>query len=127
MTDKQVTEIRTNDYSQDYGGVNVLIDGREASFGSVVGYALYNGKDPVEAVLNCKERMVTQPHNGHKLVWISLSGTAICGDPGYYERQEQRRARMPVLKTGDLVKYEGNVYEIVPEHNKNFGLRKVAA
>jgi hypothetical protein len=117
--------IKVQDYSQEYGGVPVIIDGREASFNSVVGYALYNNEDPVEAVLDCKARMVSQPYNGHKLVWINLSSVCISGDPGYYAAQEARRALMPKLSVGDLVRFESNVYQIVAEPNKNYGLRKV--
>lgn len=116
------TLIATNDYSQNHGGVPVMIDGHECSFGSVVGYALYNKEDPVEAVITTIEKMKTQPYNGHKLVWINKCGTCICGDKGYYERQEARRAQMPQLTVGDRVTFEGKDYEIAPDHNNNYKL-----
>lgn len=115
------------DYSKNYGGINVLIDGRECSFSSVVGYALYNNEDPVEAVVDCMARMVSQPYNGHKLVWVSVSSVCICSDPGFYDRKQAARDAMPKLSVGDVVKFEGNLYEIIPANNKNYALKKINA
>ena len=110
--------IVTNDYSKEYGGVPVIIDGHECSFGSVVGYALYNRACPIKAVERAKA-------NGHDLHWINRSATVLCSDRGYYERVAARRAKMPKLAVGNIVSYEGRRFEIVRAPNSNYDLKPI--
>lgn len=127
MSTTTLTKLAVTNHLENYGGVSVLINGDECHLGSVVGYALYNREDPVQAVLDTLERMKTQPYNGHKLVWINRRGTCISGDPGHYERQEARRAAMPRLSVGDIVEFEGKRYEIENAPNRNYNLAPIPA
>jgi hypothetical protein len=122
-----ITTLTVADYNENYGGVSVIIDGRECSIASVKGYALYCKEDPVEAVADTLRKIKEQPYNGHKLVWINVSATMLTNSKAHYDRQEAKRAAMPVLNTGDVIEFEGNTYEIVPAANSNFNLKAVAA
>lgn len=124
---KTTTTLTVADYSKNYGGLDIMIDGRECSICSVVGYALYNKEDPVEAVLDTLCKMKEFPGNGYEMVWINLKGTMITSSKAYYEKLNAARAAMPKLSTGDLIEFEGKVYEIIPANNRNFGLKPVAA
>jgi hypothetical protein len=121
------TTLTVVDYTQNNGGLPVIIDGRECSINSVGGYAKHYGEDPVEAVADTLRKMKEFPYHGHKLVWINVSATMITSSKGHYDRQEAKRAAMPKLSTGDVVEFEGNTYEIVPAANRNFHLKAVAA
>lgn len=124
----QITKIETLDHSLDYGGVDVIINDTrkrysglvrgevKASFGSCTGYALYCKEDPEESIQRATKF-------GHKQVWINLKAGVLTNSPEYYEREAAHWAKAPILNLGDLVEYEGNVYEIVPEPNDNFGLK----
>ncbi len=121
------TTLTVVDYTQNNGGLPVIIDGRACSINSVGGYAKHYGEDPVEAVADTLRKMKEFPYHGHKLVWINVSPTVLCGDNGFYEARDAARAAMPKLSTGDVVEFEGNTYEIVPAANHNFHLKAVAA
>lgn len=110
-------KLEVRDYSKNYGGVDVMIDGQECSVCSVAGYALYCKADPVAAVQLAERR-------GHDLVWINRAASVICGDAGFYERQAARRAAMPKLGVGDMVEFEGNQYQIVKAPNDNYALKR---
>lgn len=118
-------KLTVKNYADNYGGIDLIIDGRQCSIGSVVGYALHNGEDPVAAVLRTQEKMQKRPYDGHKMVWINLSSVTMCADKGFYEAEAAKRAEMPNLNTGDVIEFEGNKYEIVPANNRNFGLKKI--
>lgn len=121
----EIIDIVVRDYFQNYGGAPIIIDGRKASIGGVVGYALYNKEDPVEAVLDTARKMKEQPYNGHRMVWVRVISTVITSSKSYYEREEAARAAMPKLSTGDHIRFEGKVYQITPAHNNNFDLKPV--
>jgi hypothetical protein len=57
---------------------------------------------------------------GHDLYWINLESSVICADPGYYEREEAKWADAPRISVGDVVEFEGKLFEIKPTFNGNF-------
>lgn len=122
MTVNTITKLEVTDYSKNHGGVRVMIEGRECSICSVVGYALYNKEDPVDAVLRTMEKMVSHPYNGHKLVWINLRGTMLTDSRERNEQAAAERAAMPQLTCADRILFEGRVYDIAPTFNNNFNL-----
>lgn len=124
MAEKQAIKIEVVDYARDHGGVRVMIEGKECSICSVVGYALYCKDDPVAAVLRTAERMLSHPYDGHKMVWISRSATVMTSSRAHNERAAAERAMMLQLELHDCIQFEGVKYVIAPDHNDNFRLVK---
>jgi hypothetical protein len=143
VTIPTITQIHPDYYGPDnYGGARAMIGGREVSFGSVRGYAIYNlglwnkyqGPEAmakaeaagqtiwqwVSAKVASAEQRATERHD--KLQWINVSATVISADAGFYERQEVRRAAMPRLQVGDIVDFEGKLSRIENDHNRNYKL-----
>ena len=103
-----------------HGGARVFINGRKCSFNSVRSYVAYNNlvygenRDPAEA----EAREMAKPDG--KLYWINLNAGVLSGDPGYYEREAAKWADAPSLLVGDVVEFEGKLFEIKPAFNGNF-------
>lgn len=85
---------------------------RTYSPGSVVSYALQYNECPIAAVERTKEKMKSQPYNGHKLHWINANSTCISAD-----KQAQRQLVRVTL--GMRVRFEGLLATIEADHNNN--------
>lgn len=104
---------------KNHGGARLIVNGRKCSMSSVRAYAEYNNlvygddRDADAAVAKAIAR-------GHDLYWINLESSVICADPGYYEREEAKWADAPRISVGDVVEFEGKLFEIKPAFNGNF-------
>lgn len=106
------------------GETKARINGKRCYFGSVIGYVLkcnaennwsqYH-RDPYEAHTEALER-------GHQTRWVSLSATCLFGDRHAAERDAAEWAGAVTLSIGDLVRFDGRLYKIAPDHNGNFKL-----
>jgi hypothetical protein len=96
-----------------YGDI-IQRDGRLTSYkiGSVIGYALDSGDDPIEWYERAKE-------NGHDLHWANQQGVCISASGG------KRPPDHIQVKTGQLVNYEGLVFRLDPAPNDNIKLVEV--
>lgn len=104
-----------------HGGARMIINGKKCSFSSVRSYAEYsNLTSPPAYQRDIEEAVARAVERKHDLYWINLEGSVMCGDPGYYEREAAKWADAPVLRVGDVVEFEGVVFEIRPDHNGNF-------
>lgn len=110
-----------------HGGARAIIDGRKVSVSSVRRYAEYciavygrNEESVEEAIARAKAR-------GDKMVWVNLEAGVICGDPGFYDREAAKWAGAPRLSSGDLIDFDGEVFRIEPDFNRNFKLVAVEA
>jgi hypothetical protein len=110
-----------------HGGARVFIDGRKCSVSSVRRYAEYNvaiyGEDE-ERVEKAIERAKAR---GDKMVWVNLESSVICGDPGYYEREAAKWADAPKVVSGECIEFDGEIFRVEPDFNRNFKLIAVAA
>lgn len=81
---------------------------RTFTVGTVIGYALRNGDDPVEAIDQARA-------NGHELVWINANGAVLSAE---------RRPSLGhiIIQLGDRVRLEGRVYTIAAAPNRNLKL-----
>lgn len=93
-------------------GETVLIGDRRFTFGSVVGYAMENGEDPVEAV----ERATRL---GHEMRWLSSNAS------GIYSGSVIEHEVMYALSFGDVVRFEGGNYRVDRAPNANAKLVRV--
>lgn len=84
--------------------------------GSVVSYALQYNECPIAAVERCRERMKSQPYNGHKLHWLNQCASVIC-DGG------RERETLVLVEVGMIVNFEGRKFELVAEPNNNLGFK----
>ena len=124
---KQITKIEMDHFgANNYGGCKAIIDGRECSFGSVVGYTIYtlslwnkhtNPMTFQEIAAKVESSVKMSEDRKEKMVWINLR--ALCIHNGPRDTSYDNAVR---LSTGDLVEVEGKVYQIAPDHNKNFKL-----
>lgn len=87
-------------------GQKLIIDGRDATAGTVVGYAQSYGECPVAAL----ERATAA---GHEIRWINLDAVAITA------WKQTPVERLP-LSTGDLIWLDGCLCRIEGRANKNF-------
>ena len=92
---------------------------RTYSAGSVVSYALQYNECPIEAVARNKEKMISQPYNGHKLHWINANSTCISS-----HKQAQRQLVRVTL--GMRVRFEGLLATIEADHNNNLRFAPIA-
>jgi hypothetical protein len=88
------------------------------TLGTVAGYAIRNGDDPIEAIERCKRNMVEHPHNGHKLYWANANSVTIHNGP--YTKEE-----VPGFEFGDEIILQGKRFRLEPDHNDNCKLVEV--
>jgi len=87
-----------------------------ATVGTVIGYAMDNAEDPIDAYNSVVKQNNDIPSRAHYVfVWISLDGTVISNSP-------ERKVIRVNVSVGDVVKLEGKFYSIEPAHNDNFKL-----
>jgi hypothetical protein len=96
------------------------VNGIRVYVGSVKGYsASYHGD--VDA--DVKRALA----NGHKLYWLGLQCSVICGDKGYYAADRAKWAGAVPLALGDIIRVDDSgPLTIGPAPNGNFSLTKVA-
>lgn len=80
--------------------------------GSVVSYALAYNECPIEAVEDCRAKMVKFPYNGHKLHWINACASVISDSP----RPSELLVKVTI---GMAVNFEGHKFTIQADHNNN--------
>lgn len=104
-----------------HGGARVFINGRKCSFASVRSYAEYcNLTSPPAYYRDVEAAVAMAIERKHALYWINLESSVLSGDPGYYEREAAKWADAPSLLVGDVVEFEGKLFEIKPAFNGNF-------
>lgn len=108
------TFLDVTDYRKNYGGIDVTIDGKHCHINSVVGYAIFNRRCPIQSTDRARA-------NGHQLHWISRVATVIA-DRASNARRLAEIAALPHFNCGDHVFYEGRRFQIAPDHNDNFKL-----
>lgn len=86
---------------------------RHYQIGSVASYALDAARCPIEAVKLAKER-------GHPLYYVFALGSAIVA-------HDAPREQYLGVRVGQKVWFEGHVFEIEAQPNRNLGLAKVGA
>jgi hypothetical protein len=110
-----------------HGGARILINGRKCSVSSVRRYAEYNVAVYGDSEERIEKSIARAKANGHDMVWVSLEASVICGDPGYYEREAAKWADAPRISSGELIEFDGDVFRVEPDFNRNFKLIAVAA
>lgn len=88
------------------------------TLGTIAGYAIQNGEDPIEAIDHCKRMMVEHPYDGHKLYWANAN--AVCIHNGPYTKEE-----VPGFEFGDEIILQGKKFILRPDHNQNVKLEEV--
>ena len=93
---------------------------RTYSAGSVVSYALENNECPIQAIEDCKAKMVSYPYAGHKLHWINANGSMLTS---------HARPAETVIEVilGMRVRFQGLLATIEADHNNNLRFAPVAA
>ena len=81
------------------------------TLGSVIGYALKNGNCPIEALDRARDK-------GHKLHWANANSVVITN-------QAQPKEQHVAVEIGDLIRFQGRVFELVRTPNRNVGLKEV--
>jgi hypothetical protein len=81
------------------------------SLGSVVGYAVECGDDPLAELERAKER-------GHKLHWANASATVLSA-------HQRAKETVFVLNLGDTITFEGIRFRLDPDHNDNIKLTNI--
>jgi hypothetical protein len=104
---------------EEHGGALIFINGRKCSFSSVRSYTMYNNVTYGENE-DLDEAVARAASKHHPLYWITLHGSVLCGDPGFYDREAARWANAPQVQAGDIVEYEGKQFKITPTWNNNF-------
>jgi len=100
-------------------GTEAMIEGRTTTFGSVKGFY-------ADGSCGCPEEgMARAIKNGEELFWINLNGCTITDSVAYNRMQALRRDLMVRLSIGDVVEFDGKLFEIVPQPNDNFGLTEI--
>ena len=97
---------------------NVIIDGRKAYVGTVVGYALAYNEDPIVAVEQARSRR-------HELHWVSPHAVVI-SSKAYYAAEALKWAGVPELSTGDPITIEGVSFVLAKAPNDNWKLVPVS-
>lgn len=110
-----------------HGGARVIIDGRKCSMSSVRRYQEYNVAVYGESEERIEKAVERAKSKGHPLFWINLEASVICGDKGFYEREAAKWADAPRISSGDCVEFDGEVFRVEPDFNRNFKLIAVAA
>lgn len=85
------------------------------TLGTVAGYAVHNGEDPIEAVEDCKRKMIEQPHNGHKLYWANANAVCI-------SNQVRAKDQVPGFNWGDEIILQGKRFTLAKAPNDNCSL-----
>jgi len=85
------------------------------TLGTIAGYAIQNGEDPIEAIDRCKRQMVEDKYAGHKLYWANAN--AVCIHNGPVVKKE-----VPGFNFGDTIILQGKVFTLQPDHNNNVKL-----
>lgn len=93
---------------------------RKYSPGSVVSYALSYNECPIEAVAECRAKMVSQPYAGHKLWWINACASVLSDSP----RAQETLVEVVI---GMRVCFEGKKFTIESDHNNNLRFAEIAA
>ena len=114
---KLIPDVRGN-----HGGDRVFIDGRKCSVSSVRRYAEYNVAVYGESEERVEKAIARAKARGDKMVWVSLESGVICGDPGFYEREDAKWADAPRISSGDCIDFDGEVFRVEPDFNRNFKL-----
>ena len=98
-------------------GSKAIIDGRKVEFGTVAGYAEEYRENPTSAVTRATR-------NRHETHFIILMPAVLCGDKGYYEREQTIWADAAILNIGAVVVVTDSVHgkqtfriESAPNHN----------
>ena len=88
--------------------------------GSIVSYALDYNKCPIKAVEECKQKMIDQPYNGHKLHWIMSLGATVSNSP-------TKKIKVIEVDYGMKVNFEGLVATIEKANNGNLQFEEIKA
>jgi len=138
---KMIKQIKSDFYGAlNYGGAKAKIDGREVSFGSVRGYAAYNiglwnvhaakkvadeaaaigksvGHVVAKHLANAEAKAQERRETMH---WINLRAVCIHNGP-----RDTSYDGVPELTCGEIVDFDGILFQILPDHNKNYKLVRV--
>ena len=88
--------------------------------GSIVSYALEYNECPIKAVEECKQKMIDQPYNGHKLHWISSLGATISDS-------STKKINVVEVEYGMKVNFEGLIATIEKANNGNLQFKEIEA
>lgn len=88
--------------------------------GSIVSCALEYNECPIKAVEECKQKMIDQPHNGHKLHWIMSLGGTISNSP-------TKKINVIEVEYGMKVIFEGLIATIEKANNGNLQFKEIEA
>lgn len=137
----KITQITSDLYgANNYGGAKAKIDSRNVTFGSVRGYTIYNiglwnvhsaarvAKECADTGISIAQYIVNEVEadleraksRKEKLVWINVCATVIHNGPRSTEFDN-----VPDLNVGDVVDFDGKLYTIAPDHNKNYRLVEI--
>ena len=72
---------------------------------SVAGYAIKNGYNVVEEVKRCQDRK-------ELMYGILQSGTCICSDPKYYEREAEKWKDAVDVQLNDIILFDNHLFTI---------------
>lgn len=85
------------------------------TLGTVAGYAVERGDDPIAEVERCKRQMIEDPHRGHKLYWVSANAVCI-------SNQVTPKEDVPGFNYGDEIILEGHRFQLAKAPNDNCSL-----
>ena len=88
---------------------------RGFKFGTVVGYALDCGADPIAMIQDTADRMVSDPYAGHKMHWVNPLPATISSDA-------IPKKHYIGLSIGDVVRLEGRAFRLAKAPNRNIAL-----
>ena len=87
------------------------------TLGTVAGYAIQNGEDPVEAIERCKQHMIERPYDGHKLYWANANAVVI-------SNMKMEKEEVPGFNFGDEIILQGKVFVLERAPNNNVKLKE---
>jgi hypothetical protein len=97
-------------------GQKAIVGSTRVIAGSVAGCAREYRDDVDESLARARKF-------GHELYWLNLTGTCICGDPGYYDRDAAEWSGVARIRSGDGVTIDDSpVFRLMPAPNRNYRL-----
>jgi hypothetical protein len=88
------------------------------TLGTIEGYAVENGEDPMVAIEECERNMRENPYQGHKRYWANQNATVI-SDGSVAKRT------IPGLDYGDIIRLQGKNFLLKSAPNNNIDLVEI--
>lgn len=90
--------------------------------GSVVGYAIQSGEDPYLAVVRNEKHQAANKWTQYKTHWLNAEAVVICAYKWHHDKTAAERKAAPEVAIGQVVVFDGRLWKISSEPNRNLGL-----